>query len=319
MKRNLIVLMFLLTSLSLIGCKNGQEIITEGRSDDAVKLNIDLKGSLQNPAFSPDGKSIVFTRFRNGYNVPPSDIYIFNLDTEQLKELVSDENSNVNLPGECWNAAIKSIVFSSDREPHDEIYSINEYGKTGDEMKITDRTAKVSYEPSFSPDGNWIVFESHNLDDEGNGVITKYKIDGSSGYVDLTPAGSDSRQPNWSPAGDKILFQKVVKDQWDLWSIDTDGTNSILLTNFEGNKTDAVFSTDGKFVIFSYENSELKHAHIYKVPISGGKPVRLTNFEGYEGAPSISPDGSKIVFESSAEDPETSGKTSLWLLRITVN
>ncbi len=36
-----------------------------GRNDNAVKLEINLSGSLQNPAFSPDGKTIVFTRFRN--------------------------------------------------------------------------------------------------------------------------------------------------------------------------------------------------------------------------------------------------------------
>ena len=36
------------------------------RGDEAYRVDISQSGSLQNPAWSPDGKSILFTRFRNG-------------------------------------------------------------------------------------------------------------------------------------------------------------------------------------------------------------------------------------------------------------
>jgi len=175
------------------------------REEEAFKLEISINGSLQNPAWSPDGGSVLFTRFRNGYNVEPADIFIINVGDNSIKTLVSDGSGNINLPGSAWNSVTHKIVFASTRDPHDEIFIIDEDGIPGDEVKITDREDLVAYEPSFSPDGEWVVFESHQLDVEGDGVTTKYKVDGTGSYQTLTDINEDCRQPNWSPAGDLIL------------------------------------------------------------------------------------------------------------------
>ena len=283
------------------------------RSDDAYQLDIDLSGSLQNPAFSPDGESIVFTRFTDGYNEEPADLYIYNLETEELKVLVSDGSGNVNLPGSTWCEDISSIVFSSSRDPHDEIYLIAEDGSNGSETQITDRAGTVAYEPSISPDGQWIVFESHQLDVEDDGIITKYKVDGSSSYIQLSTTGEDCRQPNWSPAGDKILYQKYEAGQWDIWTMDTDGTNHFQVTSGEGDKTDASFTQDGQYIVFSTD-FDLEYANIYKIPVSGGTVQRLSYYDGYDGAPSISPDSTKLVFESYPGDPDDSDGSTIWMI-----
>jgi TolB protein len=304
--------------ITIISCeKNGTGPINgnSSREDGGITLDIQLSGSLQNPAFSPDGNSIVFTRFRNGYNEEPADLYIYNLQSGQLRELVSDGSGNVNLPGATWNDAINSIVFSSSRDPHDEIYLIGENDTTGDEERITNRTANVAYEPSLSPDGQWMVFESHKLDVEGNGIITKFKIDGSSAYIALTPSTDDCRQPNWSPHGDKILYQKFAAGQWDIWIMDTDGENDFKVTSGEGDKTDACFTQDGQYIIFSTD-FDLELANIYRIAITGGTPQRLSNDDGYDGAPSISPDGTKLIFESFDGFPDGSEGTSITLLNL---
>ncbi len=311
MKTITISILFMIFAFS--SCNKDKEI---ERNDNATELKINLSGSLQNPAFSPDGKIIVFTLFKNGYNKPPSDLYTYNLETKELKILISDGNSNVNLPGECWNDSLNSIIFSSDSEPHDEIFYISETGTTGNEIKITNRSDSVAFEPTFSPDGKWIVFESHKLDEEENGRIVKYKLDGTSEYINLTPIGENCKQPNWSPSGDKILYQKEENKQWDIWIMNTNGSNKTKITNFDGNKTDAVFSNDGQYIIFSSENDDVKLANIYKVAISGGTPIRLTNYNGYDGAPSISPNGTKLIFESTNNDPDKSNGTSLWLINL---
>lgn len=271
------------------------------RNDNGITLNIPLTGSLQNPAFSPDNESIVFTRFVNGYNLEPAEIYKYHMATEQLTLLVSDGSGNINLPGSSWNNG--NITFASTRDPHDEIYMIAENGQPGDEVQITSRPNDVAYEPTFSPNGNWVVFESHVLDVETGGIITKYKVDGTSAYVGLTDVGDDCRQPNWSPSGNKILYQRLDNGQWNIWIMNPNGTNKTQLTSNLGNCTDASFAADGQSVIFS-SDFQVAIANIYQISIDGTNPIQLTDFDGYDGATSISSDGTKLVFESSDGEPD---------------
>ncbi|MCU7833675.1 MAG: hypothetical protein KZQ83_00365 [gamma proteobacterium symbiont of Taylorina sp.] len=306
------------TLMQLAGLKSeiveAQAVIE--RDDNAYQLDLALSGSLQNPAFSPDGKSITFTRFIDGYNKGSSDIFIYDIETFELKLLVSNGDSNINLPGSVWNDTSESIVFSSERETHDEIYMISDTANPGDETQLTNRNNKQSYEPSFSPDGQWVVFESHDIDVEGYGVVTKYKINGESEYIELTSSTEDARQPNWSPAGDKILYQKKVQESWSIWTMDINGSNNTMITSSNESNTDAVFSYNGQWIIYSSENDDVELANIYKIPSKGGDPIQLTRTDGYDGAPSISPDSTKIIFESVAEDPDKSKGTAIWILDI---
>jgi TolB protein len=285
------------------------------RHDEAVKLNIPLSGSLQNPAFSPDGNAIVFTRFRNGYNQEPADLFIFNIETGKLDTLVMDGSANVNLPGASWNSQTGNIVFSSSRDPHDEIFYIPDTGKPGNEIQITNRPDDMAYEPSFSPAGDRIVFESHPVDVEKQGVIMTYSLLVPGSYTALTDADEDCRQPNWSPSGNYILFQKYENRQWDIWIMNTAGTNKKKITSGEGDKTDACFTNTGDSIIYSGD-SGLEYANIFKISLEGGTCERLTNYEGYDGAPSISSNGSRLVFESFGGDPDDSAGTSIWILEI---
>jgi len=296
------------------GCKKPDPSSFQ-RFDDAIKLDIPLSGSLQNPAFSPDGTSIVFTRFRNGYNVEPADIFIYHMEEERIDTLVMDGSANVNLPGACWNEVSNTIVFSSSREPHDEIYSIHEDGKPGEELKITGRSDYMAYEPAFSPDGDWIVFESHPLDVENEGIIMKYKIDNSITYQPLTGEDDDCRQPNWSPSGNYILYQRYMDRQWDVWIMHPDGSGKIKVTTGDGDKTDASFSYDGQYIVCSCD-TDLEFGNIFKISVDGSSTERLTSYEGYDGAPSLSPDGKKLVFESYGGDPDRSEGTSLYILNL---
>jgi len=286
------------------------------REDGAYRVNIPVNGSLQNPAWSPDGNSILFTRFRKGYNEEPADLFVVDPGSSDTRLLISDGSGNVNLPGSSWNSLTHKIVFSSSRDPHDEIYLVDEDGNPGDEVKVTGRANKVAYEPSLSPNGQWVVFESHVLDVEGDGIVVKYKIDGTMPYQNLTNANEDCRQPNWSPAGDKILYQKFSNGQWDIWIMKSDGTNHRKITSGSGDKTDASFSPDGQWIVYSSDELGLEFANLFIKPVSGGNAIRLTYYEGYDGAPSWSNDGKKVAFESFPGDPDNSSGTTLWIIDV---
>ena len=80
-----------------------------------------------------------------------------------------------------------------------------------------------------------------------------------------------------------------------------------------GDKTDASFSPDGQWIVYS-SDATLTYANLYILPITGGSPTRVTYYSGYDGAPSWSPDGSSISFESYPGDPDGSAGTTLWVI-----
>lgn len=304
------VLVLGLAVLSIAALKVGTlRASSPDRMDGAWPIDISLEGSLQNPAWSPDGDALVFTCFRDGYNQGPADIFIYEFDTNRVRPLVMDGSVNVNLPGSTWNAINGLITFSSDRGAHDEIYTIPADGSPGSEVQLTDRADRMAYEPSFSPDGQQVVFESHPLDVEEQGVITIYALDGSNGYRVLIPQTADCRQPNWSSRGD-IVYQCLDRNRWDLW------INDLQVTDGEGDKTDASFSYDGEWVVYSSDQWEMEFASLFVLNIGGGPSRRITHSDGYDGAPSWSPDGDRIAFESSPGDPDESDGTTLWVIDI---
>jgi len=307
--------------LAGMGCSS-EEFIADStasipvRNDGAERLNIPVNGSLQNPAWSPSSGELLFTSFHNGYNSEPTDLNIFGTDSGNNRILVSDNDGSINLPGSAWNRLTDHIVYSSSRKPHDEIFTIYAYARRNNGWRVTDRDNLAAYEPSLSPDGEWIVFESHPLDVEGDGIITTYKIDGSQPYQALTPGNEDCRQPNWSPVGNLILYQKFSDGRWDIWTMTPDGRNQRQITSGPGDKTDASFSPDGKWIVYSNDEGELKYANLFIIGSEGGIPTRLTWYDGYDGAPSWSPDGRWIAFESSPGKPSAAGGTKLWRIPV---
>jgi len=291
------------------------------RQDGASRVELPIQGSLQNPAWSPDGGELLFTRFHDGYNNDlaredqdgAADLIIVDLVSGATRTLVADGFANVNLPGSTWVGG--RIAFSSTSPGHDEIFTIAQDGTPASLEQVTHRENLVAYEPSFSPDGRWIVFESHSDLEGSKGMIIAYDL-ANSEYQALTAADQDCRQPNWSPAGDWIVYQKFEAGQWELWVASSNGEIHKQVTAGPGDKTDASFSSNGRWIVYSADGPELEYANLFIIPVAGGAPRQITHHAGYDGAPSWSPDGDWIAFESAPGDPDGSAGTQLWLIEV---
>ncbi|NOZ23105.1 MAG: choice-of-anchor D domain-containing protein, partial [Planctomycetes bacterium] len=113
--------------------------------------------------------------------------------------------------------------------------------------------------------------------------------------------GTDDRLPNWSPLGDRIVFQRRVpgSDDWDLYTMKPDGSDVQRVTTTVSSDTDASWSPDGRWIVYSSDYNNLPAANIFAIPAQGGTPVRITQDVTHEDcAPSWSPDGQWISFES---------------------
>jgi len=127
--------------------------------------------------------------------------------------------------------------------------------------------------------------------------------------------GADDRQPNWSPVEDLILFQRRTpgSDDWNLYTMLPDGSDIRQVTTSSAGDTDASWSPDGQWLVYSSDDGDLPAANIFVIPASGGKPARVTRAETrYDGAPSWSPDGRWIAFESYLGDEDA--PSTLWLI-----
>lgn len=295
----------------------------DARPDGALRLTTPPPGaSDQNPAFSPDGSRLVFTRFENGYNQGPAALFLLNLSNGEVARLTPPgDQDNVNLPGAAWDAVGDRIVFASDRIEADDLWWVAPGSGVFNRVTVHDGLPRY-VEPSWSPDGEWIVFEADDDVPGGGrqGSIWKVRADGA-GLTRLTDgpgSGCDDRQPNWSPAGDRILFQRRVpgSDDWDLYTMATDGSDVRRVTAAPSCETDASWSPDGRWIIYSSDDGGLSASNLFVVPAAGGVPIRITYDDDREdSAPSWSPDGRWIAFESHEVQDEES-PASLWRIAV---
>jgi len=115
----------------------------------------------------------------------------------------------------------------------------------GSELHELTKTAGNSGFPSWSPDGKRIVYRFWGEKEYGLQIINLE--DGST--TQLT-SGFDNF-PAWSPKGDLIVFTRFSEDDYDIYTIRLDGTYLKRLTATPGNDAHAVWSPDGKHILFS--------------------------------------------------------------------
>ena len=103
--------------------------------------------------------------------------------------------------------------------------------------------------------------------------------------------------PLWSPDGTRLTFITSRDDNWEVYVIDTDGSNPVNLTNNPAKDYYPSWSPDGTKIVFRSDRDE--NPEIYVMDADGSNPTRLTmHTKAYDSRPSWSADGTKIVFYS---------------------
>ena len=329
------VLVMLLAPLFL-GAARGQSTIEGGcpvvhRSDGAFRLTVSGGDtSCQNPAFSPDGKRILFTRFLNGYNRGPSELVVmplsFQADTVvpggRQVVIGADDADNVNVPGPSWIG--DEICWSSDREGGaDEIFVARSDG--GGIERITTHPESLGYyiEPVFDPaDPDRMLFE-YGPDDTTPHRLGLIERDRNNRVTLLTDGTFDARLPSWSWDGATILFQQAdpYSDNWRIMTAELDdsgGTPRLVkvrrIPQPEAHNTDNSWYANNRFILSSTDPG-IPLPNIFAIDVANGKAVPVTvSGEHEDGAPSTSPDGAWIAFESHRTRDEDS-PSDIWIIR----
>ena len=109
--------------------------------------------------------------------------------------------------------------------------------------------------------------------------------------------------PRWSPDGARILYETHRGGDWNIYSVNADGTNPVNLTNNPADDRDPAWSPDGSRIAFSSDRNgnsitELLTADfdIWVMNADGSEAVSIISTPSVERRPDWSPDGSRFVF-----------------------
>lgn len=130
------------------------------------------------------------------------------------------------------------------------------------------RSYGIDVNPSWCPDGSF-VFAS-----ERAGKLHIFRSTGER----LTFVGYQNDNPACSPKGDKILFQGRDSGTWDIFIMNSDGSNIQRLTAGQGSNESPTWAPNAFFIGFSSTRS--KGAQIYLMRDDGSNQVALP----YKGA-----------------------------------
>jgi Tol biopolymer transport system component len=260
-------------------------------------------GKDASPAFPPDGRALVFTRWYND----ASDIYLLHLGVDYAPKGAAIRVA----AGEPF---VLSAAWTSDGK--EIVSSISSYSRGS----IWRMQASASAKPRRLPLPSEGV-GSLALSRQGDRLAYTVPRNRSSIWrIDLPgssqPPGTPSpliqstrseSMPAYSQDGRKIAFTSKRSGQTEIWVCDSDGSNAVQLTSSLGGETfGPKWSPDGRNIAFVVETRG--HGEVYILSSKGGSPRRLTsNPTDTTPWPCWSGDGQSIYFRSTR-----GGTSEIW-------
>ena len=214
------------------------------------------EGTWMNLDVSPDGRTLVFDLLGDIYTLPIDG----GVPTRISEGLPYETQPRFSPDG-------RRIAFTSDRGGGDNIWIMNRDGS--DKRQLTQESFRLLNQPSWSPDGQYIVAKKHFTTQRslGTGEVWMYHVSGGDGVL-LVKRPSEQHQkelgePIFAPDGRHVYFTRNT--------------------------------TPGP--IFEYaQNSNTQLFAIDRYDLSTGKTERVIGGEGGAVRPTPSPDGKWIAY-----------------------
>jgi Tol biopolymer transport system component len=250
-------------------------------------------GVIRNPAWSPDGKQLVYEKFA--------------YDSKQNQPLFAkDQTFDLRFSGEFPAVSSTGKLALS---PFGDVGALRiiPFDKVAVYVSDVDGTNRRqlfqedgggAFSPSWSPDGQWVVF--------GYGAVFKdreskpqrlmmTRADGSQ-KRELTSGPLNSGFPSFSPDGKHIVYRVWAKEDRSLQILNLEDGKNTKLTS--GNDNFPSWSPAGDRIAFTRETGGTNSYDIFAIRPDGTDLRQLTQAPGNDAHCAWSPDGKYIVFSS---------------------
>lgn len=223
------------------------------------------------PAWSPDGKQVVFTSNRGDGKT--YDLYLYHLGSKKLKSLTKLPSGGVAY-WPSWTQDGKYIYFNEGNSS--KVYRVQPSGKAL-------QSICEARDACISPDGQHLVYTQAGS--QGFGVWIA-KADGSEAKQ-IIP--NESRiggvAPVWSHDGQKIAFSMQVGEFAEIFICDRDGRNLKQVTQLQQISSSPAFSPDDKWLSFrvtneAYWRDAQKRDKTYQEKAADKRPVWVIELNG---------------------------------------
>jgi Tol biopolymer transport system component/DNA-binding winged helix-turn-helix (wHTH) protein len=245
-----------------------------------------------NPAYSPDGRWIAFTR---ASETAVRDIYFMSTSSGELHQLTHD---HMNIDSLAWTADSSSIIFSSNRGGKYGFWKIGLKDKGPERLPVGTEDA---YQPAVGPKPGELAYTQGSAIwsilrfRQGSSKESSVKSDAV-----LTSTQQDSA-PSLSPDGSYFAFQSRRSGNQEIWIASQAGDQLRQLTFMAGPLTGSPsWSNHGDKILF--DSRPGGHSHVFCVPAAGGRPKQLTFGDANDITPRWSHDDQSIYFRSNRGD-----------------
>lgn len=213
------------------------------------------------PRWSNDGEQLVY-QTNNG------EIFIINADGTNEHQIATELGITTDPIWSPDDAALYLSVFRSATREDSEIWR---FPLNGDAPERLTSEIGLQYNPSPSPDGQWLVYTS------GAGETThelwRFQMEDAS-LLQLTDNLAFDLLPRWSPDGEWLIYASDQAGSYDIWRMEPDGSHPVQLTTEPGLETGPVWSPDGVWIAF--ESNRDGTIQVWIMPAEGGEMFRVS-------------------------------------------
>jgi tol-pal system beta propeller repeat protein TolB len=161
--------------------------------------------------------------------------------------------------------------------------------------------------PSWGPDGTWLVAES---DAQGFSDLVRVEAKRAGQETRLTAVPEGCFEPAVSPDGKEVVFVSSREGDPEIYVMGADGKNERRITAFHKEDWGPKWSPDGQWLSFYSFREERERLYVVRPDGTGVRAVSGTADTGNEREGAWSPDSQRLVFVGRLPD----GKTRLWLV-----